>query len=195
MGGPENRQVLDDIYRGSTDTALKRQILRGLNNANDRARLLAIAKTETSPELRGQAVQQLGAIHADAELWELFQSDSSSDIKRRILQSMGASGNADRLIEIARTEKDPQLRAAAVRALGAAGSAKNGEALRALYTPQTPVEVRREILNALMAHDNAAVLIELARIEKDQALKRDIVQRLSNMKSKEAADYLLELLK
>ncbi len=68
MGGPENRQVLDEIYRGSTDTTLKRQILRGLNNANDRARLVALAKTETSPELRGLAVQQLGSIHADAEL-------------------------------------------------------------------------------------------------------------------------------
>ncbi len=195
MGGPENRQVLDEIYRGSTDTALKRQILRGLNNSNDRARLLALAKTETSPELRAQAVQQLGAIHADAELWELYQSESSSDVKRRILQSMGASGNTDRLIEIARTEKDLQLRGAAIRGLGAAGGAKSGEVLRSLYTPETPVEVRREILNALTAHDNAAVLVELARAEKDPAMKRDIVQKLSSMKSKEATDYLFELLK
>ncbi len=108
---------------------------------------------------------------------------------------MGASGNTDRLIEIARTEKDLQLRKAAIRGLGAAGGAKSGEVLRSLYTPETPVEVRREILNALTAHDNAAVLVELARAEKDPAMKRDIVQKLSSMKSKEASDYLFELLK
>jgi hypothetical protein len=62
MGGPENRQLLDEIYRGANDPALKRQILRGLNNASDRARLLSIAKTETSAELRGEAIQQLGAM-------------------------------------------------------------------------------------------------------------------------------------
>src|SRR4029453_8264421 len=108
MGGPENRLLLDEIYRGATDTAIKRQILRGLNNSTDRARLLSLAKTETSPELRGLAVQQLGAIRADPELWDLYQSESSVDIKRRILQGMAASGNVDRLVGMARTERDRQ---------------------------------------------------------------------------------------
>jgi len=35
----------------------------------------------------------------------------------------------------------------------------------------------------------------MARAEKDPAMKREIVSRLSNMRSKEATDYLLELLK
>jgi tetratricopeptide (TPR) repeat protein len=96
MGGPENRQLLDEIYRSATDTALKRQILRSLNNAADRTRLLALAKTETSPELRGQAIQQLGVIHADAELSEAYQSESSADVKRSILQALRTSGNAER---------------------------------------------------------------------------------------------------
>jgi tetratricopeptide (TPR) repeat protein len=196
IGGPENRQLLDDIYRGTTDTAIKRQILRGLNNSADRARLVALAKTETSPELRGMAVQQLGAIHADAELSELYQTESSVDIKRRILQGMAASGNADRLIEIARTEKDLQLRRSAIRGLGAVGGAKSGEVLRSLYSSETSTEVRREILNSLMAHQNAATLVALARAEKDPAMKREIVQKLTSMNgSKEAEDYLLELLK
>src|SRR6185295_10561012 len=189
MGGPENRQLLDEIYRGTTDTAVKRQILRGLNNSTDRARLVSLAKTESSPELRGLAVQQLGAIHADAELWDLYQSESSPDIKRRILQGMAASGNADRLIEIARTEKDLQLRQSAIRGLGAAGGAKTGDLLRSLYASETSADIRREILNSLMAHQNGAILVELARAEKDPAMKREIVRKLTAMNSKEAADY------
>ena len=195
MGGPENRQLLDEIYRGTNDTAIKRQILRGLNNSADRARLLSLAKTETSPELRGLAVQQLGAIHADTELWDLYQSESSPDIKRRILQGMAASGNSERLIEIARTEKDPQLRLSAIRGLGASGGAKTGDVLRSLYSSETAADVRREILNSLAAHRNGAILVELARAEKDPAMKREIVQRLTSMNSKEASDYLFELLK
>jgi hypothetical protein len=138
MGGPENRQLLDEIYRGTSDTAIKREILRGLNNSADRARLLSLAKTESSPELRGLAVQQLGTIHADAELWDLYQGESSPDIKRRILQGMAASGNSERLIEIARTEKDLQLRLSAIRGLGAAGGAKTGDVLPILYTSGRP---------------------------------------------------------
>jgi hypothetical protein len=195
MGGPENRQLLDEIYRGTTDTAVKRQILRGLNNSTDKARLLSLAKTESSLELRGLAVQQLGAIHADAELWDLYQSESSIDVKRRILQSMAASGNADRLIEVARNEKDPDLRRSAIRSLGAANSAKSGDVLKSLYASETSSEARREILSSLAAHQNAAILVELARAEKDPAMKREIVQRLTSMNSKEAADYLFELLK
>ena len=37
--------------------------------------------------------------------------------------------------------------------------------------------------------------MELAKAEKDMELKKDIVQKLTLMKSKEATDYLLELLK
>ena len=42
---------------------------------------------------------------------------------------------------------------------------------------------------------DAVHLVELAKAEKDLTLKKDIVQKLSVMKSKEATDYLVELLK
>jgi len=38
-------------------------------------------------------------------------------------------------------------------------------------------------------------LVDLARAEKNFELKREIVSKLSLMKSKDATDYLLELLK
>jgi hypothetical protein len=38
-------------------------------------------------------------------------------------------------------------------------------------------------------------LVTLARAEKNPEMKKDIVSKLANMKSKEATDYLLELLK
>ena len=41
---------------------------------------------------------------------------------------------------------------------------------------------------------NAKVLIELARKETDAAMKKRIVERLSQMKSPEATDYFMEIL-
>jgi tetratricopeptide (TPR) repeat protein len=195
VGGPENRQILDEVYRTSTDTAVKRAILRSFAIAGDRTRLVALAKTESSPELRREAVQQLGIAHASAELADLYQSESSVDVKKQILQAMFISGSADKLVDLARTEKDPALRRTAIHNLGLVGGGKTGDALRSIYGSETGADVRREIINALFLQQNAATLVDLARVEKDAALKKEIVTKLSLMKSKEATDYFLELLK
>jgi tetratricopeptide (TPR) repeat protein len=196
MGGPENRQVLDEVYRNTNDAAIKRQILRGLNSPADRARLAALAKAETSAELRGVAVQQLGAMRAAAELSELYQSESSVDVKRRIIQALSASGGSDKVLDLAKNEKDLDLRRTAIRSVGQGGDrAKSFDLLRSIYTSDANPEIRREVINAFAGHGNAAGLVELARAEKDPAMKREIVQKLTSMNSKEASDYLFELLK
>ena len=40
----------------------------------------------------------------------------------------------------------------------------------------------------------APQIVEIARSEKDPDLKREAVRELTNMKSKEATDYLMELI-
>jgi hypothetical protein len=74
-------------------------------------------------------------------------------------------------------------------------AAKTGDVLRSLYGAETNAQVKEEIINALFVQRNATALVEMARAEKDPAMKREIVQRLSNMRDKVATDYLLELLK
>ena len=161
----------------------------------DRAQLQSLAKTEQSADLRAEAIQQLGIMHAGAELSELYQSETSGDLKKRILQALLVSGSADKLIDLARHEKETEVRRAAIRNLGAMGASKTGDALRSMYGSDTGADVRKEIINALFIQQNAAALVALARAEKDTVMKREIVQRLSIMKSKEASEYLLELLK
>ena len=75
------------------------------------------------------------------------------------------------------------------------GAAKTGDALRQAYTADSNGEVRKDIISALASQQNAVVLVALARAERNPDLKREIVSRLSNMKAREATDYLLELLK
>jgi HEAT repeat protein len=195
IGGPENRQVLDDAYRATTDVAVKRAVIRSFGAAGDRQRLLALAKSEKEPELRGEAARSLGAMNATAELDELYISETSPEVKNQIIRGMVASGNVGSLTKLATSEKDPALKRTAIRNLGAMGSAKTSETLRSIYTGDTNPEVRTAVIEALFIQQNATALVALARAEKDPAMKRRIVERLSIMKSKEASDYMLELLK
>jgi HEAT repeat protein len=195
MGGGDNRQILADIYAASTDTAVKRNILRSFMTANDRERLFALAKNEADATLRGEAVRQLGVLGALSELSELYRTETSTDVKRSILQSMHVAGDGARLSELAKGEKDPELRRTAIRNLGLMNTPGTTETLIAIYGSDPSADVRRAVINALFLQGNAAALITLARGEQNPGLKRDIVSKLSNMKSKAATDYLVELLK
>jgi tetratricopeptide (TPR) repeat protein len=197
MGGSDNRQILADVYRGSSDAAVKRSIIRSFMVSGDRTRLLALAKTETEAGLRGEAVQQLGVMGAHTELAELYASETSVDVKKRIIQAMFVGGSADKLIELAKTEKDMTLRRTAVRNLGLMGSSKTADAIKTIYlaSDSTP-EIRKEAINALFLQNNGRAMVEIARAEKDPAMKKEIVSKMSIMHgSKEVTDYLLELLK
>jgi HEAT repeat protein len=197
MGGSDNRQILADVYRTSTDPSVKRSIIRSFMVSGDRARLLGLAKSETDAGLRGEAVQQLGVMGAHTELADLYGTETSVDVKKRIIQAMFVGGSADKLIELAKTEKDPALRRAAVRNLGLMGASRTGDAIKAIYLAgdSTP-EIRKEAINSLFLQNNGRMLVDLARAEKDPAMKKEIVSKMSVMHgSKEVTDYLMELLK
>ena len=55
-------------------------------------------------------------------------------------------------------------------------------------------DVRRQVMHALFVQGNVHALIEIARSEKDPALRKEAVSQLSHMGSKEATDFLIELL-
>jgi tetratricopeptide (TPR) repeat protein len=195
MGGQESRQLLVDVYRGSSDIAVKRAILRSYMTSGDRDRLFNLAKTETDPALRAEAVNQLGVMNARSELSQLYQSETSVDVKKRILHAMFIGGDADRMVELAKGEKDPELRKAAIQNLGLMKRASTSDALTSIYNSDSSSEVRKAVINALFIQNNASALVSLARAEKNPEMKKDLVSRLSLMKSKEATDYLMELLK
>jgi HEAT repeat protein len=194
FGGKESHKLLADIYASSSDVALKKTILRSFMTSGERGFLLEAAKGEKNPELRLEAIRQLGVMGGQSELWEIFQAELSVEIKEQILHSMFVGGSSDKLIEVARNEKDPKLRRAAIHSLGLMGGKKTGEALVAIYTSDKDLETRKAIVQGLFVQGNAKALVELARKETDPAMKKQIVQQLSVMGSKEATDYLMEII-
>ena len=193
-GGKESRAALADVYASTSDVDLKKRILQSFMVAGEKDRLLNAAQTEQNQDLRATAVQQLGVMGAHDELWSLYQKDSSVDVKKQIIRALFTGGSVTRLTELAKTEKTPELRLYAVRNLGVMDSKRTGDTLVEIYNTDKDPDVRKAVINGLFTSNNAEGLVALARKESDPAMKKEMVSRLSNMRSKVATDYLLEIL-
>jgi hypothetical protein len=194
FGGAEARKTMAEIYASSSDASLKRLILRSYMIGGDKDRLFAAAKSEKDPALRGEAIRQLGLVHAEKELAELYQTENSPELRHELLQAFFLAGDANKLAEAAKNEKSPELRRSAVRNLGLIHSDQSEKALAEIYARETDRGIREEVLNAYFIQGNAGAIVAIARAEKDPEIKKVAVQKLSLMHSKEASDYMMELL-
>jgi len=194
FGGAQSRQIMADVYAMNPDISVRREILRAYMLGGDKEHLFAAAKGEKDESLRREAVRQLGLVHGVGELEQLYQTETSKDLRREILQAFFLAGESGKLVQAAQSEKDPQLRLAAVRNLGLIHSDESAKALQTIYGHETDRGLKEEVLNAYFLQQNAAALVAIARSEKDPELKKTAVSKLSLMHSKEATDYLMELL-
>ena len=194
FGGKESRQALSEIYASSSDLKVKKSILQSFMLAGERQRVFDAAKAETSAELRGEAVRQLGLMGAQKELSDLYNSEASIEVKKQILNAMFLGGSLEKLSELARSEKNGELRLSAIHMLGLMGGQRSGSALLSIYDTEKDTAIRKQIISSLFIQGNAKALIDLARKESNPELKREIVSKLSLMHSKDAIEYMMEIL-
>jgi HEAT repeats len=192
FGSAHSRDMLADIYASSNDPAMKRTVIHAYMLSGDREHILALAKGEKNDELRSAAIHNLGLTGGTNELEQLYLTESSTEAKKEILQALFLSGDSRKLAQVAQEEKDPELRREAVRCLGLQGGRQ--PELQSIYTKDPDRRVKEEVLNAYFIGGNASGLVAIARAEKDPELKKKAVEKLSVMGSKEANDYLMELL-
>jgi HEAT repeat protein len=193
FGGAASKQALADLYASSADVAVKKAVLHSFMVSGEKARVLAAARTEKSEDLRKAAIHQLGVMGAQDELWQMYQSDASVEVKKAILHALFVGGGAERLTEVARSEKNPELRKAAIHSLGVMGG-RTADVLLSIYSSDPDREVRKQVLHGLFVQGSVKPLIQIARTEKDPELRKQAVSHLSHMGSKEATDFLVELL-
>ena len=194
FGGAQSHQIMAEVYATNPDVSVRRAILRAYMLGGDRERLFAAAKSEKDESLRREAIRQLGLVHGVGELEQLYQAETSTDLRREILQAFFLAGESGKLVQAAQGEKDPELRRTAIRNLGLIHSDESAKALQTIYSRETDRSLKEEVLNAYFLQGNAAALVAIAKSEKDPELKKTAVAKLSLMHSKEATDYLMELL-
>ena len=194
FGGDESHKVLSEVYASTSDPSIKRSILRAYMIGGDREHLFEAAKNEKNDEVKREAIRQLGLVHAQNELQQLYRSDNSPAVRRELLQAFFLAGDATKLLDAAQNEKDVDLRRTAIRNLGLIHSDDSAKALQSIYAKETDRGVKEEVLNSYFLQNNAAAIVAIARNEKDPELKKTAVSKLSIMHSKEATDYLMEIL-
>jgi tetratricopeptide (TPR) repeat protein len=193
--------VIEKILAGPNSPKVKDRALFVLSQSRSpRARdiIAGVAKGNGNPDLQLRAIKYIGIMGSQDSrqiLADAYRTSNDPAVKRSIIQAMFVGGDSDKLIELAKTEKDPELRKSAIRTLGLMRRPGSAEALTSIYVSDAALDVRKAVVNALFLQNNGAVLVSLARNEKNAEMKKEIVSRLSIMKSKEATDYLLELLK
>jgi len=194
FGGAQSRQIMAEVYASNPDASVRRAILRAYMLGGDREHLFAAAKSEKDESLRREAIRQLGLVRGVGELEQLYHMESSTDLRREILQAFFLAGESGKLVQAAQSEKDPELRRAAIHNLGLIRSDESSKALQTIYSRETDHGLKVEVLNAYFLQGNTSALVAIARSEKDPELKKTAVSKLSLMHSKEATDYLMELL-
>lgn len=192
--------LLDNLLKGAQPPRLKQQALFVLSQTESpRAQqmLEQVARGGGNPDLQVTAITYLGALARRKGntqiLYDIYTASTDVNVKRAVLRALRSAGDTDHLLQAVKMEKNPQLRADGIRLLS--GRAEAGDTLVSLWATEQDQQVKYAILDALSAERNAKALVDLARKESEPQMKREIVRRLSGMQSKEASDYLLELLK
>jgi HEAT repeat protein len=194
--GKQAAETLANIYRQSTNIEVKNAILHTYLVIGTPDPLVEAARHESDPELVRTAVHTLGAMGATSQLLSLYHDNSNPQVKAEVINGFVSAGpkGADALSSIAGSEQDPELRRKAIRNLGIAGGMSAAPALVATYKKNTDLETRKAVAQALFLAGDSHDLVELARAEKDPAVKQSLVQQLSLMHNKDATDYMLEIL-
>ena len=192
---PENMKTLGEIYASTQDTGVKKAVLQAYLVGDNQAGVFAAAKGESNPDVKRDAIHLLGAMDAKKELAQLYPG-ADPESKKTILDACVAADYSELLAQVAKNPNEPvQLRREALQRLGAVGGKETSATLVQIYRSETNHDMKEAALDGLFVDDDAADLISLAKSETDPQMKRRIVEKLAVMDSKEAKDYMLELLK
>lgn len=155
-------------------------------------------KGGSNPDLQVSALMYLGEFRSKQSqqlLADIYASTSDIFVRRAVLVSLKISRDAEHLTAIVKSEQNVELRRQAIRQLGSLRGNPGMETLVSIYGSESDRDSRREILNSLANQGAVKQLIECARKESDPELKKIAVERLAGNKSKEAMDFMAELLK
>lgn len=190
----KNMQTLAQIYATTANYDVKRTILHTFGVSGETDKLMQAARTEKDPKLQRDAIHGLGISGAQKELRQLYKELPGEEAKAAVLDAFIVSGDSEGFQMIAATETNPNLRRKAIRGIGISGGKGSGATLQKIYQQNNDAETKKAALEALFISDDAQALIALAKSEKDPAMRKSIVQKLSVMGNKDANDYLIEIL-
>lgn len=153
-----------------------------------RQTILEVARKGVAPA-RLAAIRELGQFKGPAisgELMQVYADADSPVLKRQVVSSLGERADTAALMQIATNEHDMAVRDTAILTLGRASGRTQ---LRTLYV-RADASLRPVVLSALFNAKDDEGLIQIARTEKDAALRARAIQQLQILATPKAAAFL-----
>ena len=143
-----------------------------------------------------------GLLNTDAEqalpmLEKMINGQQSIHLRKRALFVVSQSNSPrakDILASVARGSSGADLQLEALQYLQMFGGAGDKKLFSDVYATSKDRDVKRRVVDSLFEQGDARTLVDMARKETDPEMRKRIVERLSRMKSKDATDYMLELI-
>lgn len=152
-----------------------------------REAVIEVARTGP-PTVRVAAVREFARFGGPGASKELVQVYTVGDVnvKRQVVRSLGERWERMPLLTIVKSESNPDLKSRAIMMLGRAGGANE---LRLLYTT-AGADIKRPIILGLFNARAEDELIQIADRERDETLRREILNQLRLLGTPKAKAYL-----
>lgn len=181
----EARATLEKLQRDYPDSRWSKDAESLLHQGQGSAS--ATAATSGDDELAEIAVT--GLMQAPPEralpiLRKVLKGSHSIEVKKRalfVLSQLDEDVAIDTLNEVARTATDPELRAEAIRMMGLCGEERAIEGLRTIYASSKSPTDKRNIIQAWLIADRPKLVMQSARTETDEDLRKQAIQALGAM--------------
>jgi len=128
----------------------------------------------------------------------ILSGNGSPELKHRALGMLGQNQSPEAkalLRDVALGKFAPGEQKRAIQMMGVFQGKAGNDTLAEVYRGSSDMEIKRAVISAFFISGDAPRMVEMARNEKDLALKHDIVAQLALMHDKVATDYMIELLK
>ena len=182
----EAKATLDKLKRDYPDSrwskeaeSLMRQSQGGSNPASGSS-----GDNDELAEIAVTGLMQAPPERAIPILRKVLQGSHSIEIKKRalfVLSQLDEDAALAVLGEIATSSNDPELRGEAIRMLGISGEDKAIERLRTIYASSKNSEEKRSIIQAWLIADKPGLVMQSARTETDEELRKAAIQALGAM--------------
>ena len=185
-GDPESLAALRSIYDAG-DNDVKENVLHAYLIADDSESVYQIASNATDDGEFETAVQVLGVMGAVEELAKLRDRDGTSE---SLIHAYAIAGDYESLRVLAIDNSNPERQMQAIHGLSIVGGDEVGATFIEIYRTSDNVDVREQVLHAMMISDNDEGLLELYRESQDGKEKRDMLRLLVMMDSDAALEVI-----
>jgi hypothetical protein len=191
--------LLEGVLNSAGSLRLKDRalfVLATSSQAQAHAILVSIAKGG-NPDLQLKAIRYLASsgrsgknATSNQELMEIYNSAQNDDVKRAVLQAFGSSGDRAAIVSLMGSTNVMDLRREGINQLS---NANAGPELWAMYQKEPDKQLRMVMLSALANMGAYDKIIEVAKTEKDDDVRRRAIRSLGNMRADRSGTALSEI--